>query len=117
MKQIVVAGLMLLGLAASAHAEDPRFPLPEALLGGIVQETDVALIFGYAREAFSAAIEGREAPPPEALSQRAEVIGGELKRRGAAAGRAIIDVIESAVRGAMREPRGHALPIDPGRRL
>ena len=117
MKRVAVAGLLVLCLAASAHAEDSRFPLPDALFGGIVQETDVALIFGYAREAFSAALEGREAPPPDALSQRAEIIGGELKRRGAVAGRAIIDVIESAVRGALREPRGPALPVDPGRRI
>ena len=117
MKRVAVAGLLALGLCASAHAEDSFRLSPEALFGGIVQESDVTLVFGYLREALGAAVEGREAPPPEELTQRAEAIGGEMKRRGAAAGRAIIDVIEATVRGAVREPRPPLLPRDPGRRI
>ena len=117
MKRVAVTGLLVLCLSASAHAQEPLRLLPDAVFGGIVQERDVALIFGYAREALSAAIDGREVPPPEELTQRAEVVGGEMKRRGAVAGHALIDVIESAMRDALREPRLPSLPRDPGRRI
>jgi hypothetical protein len=115
--RFAVATFVAFGLCASAHAEDSRGPPPESLFGGIVQERDIALIFGYAREALSAAVEGREVAPPEELTQRAEAIGGEMKRRGFAAGRAILDAIESAVRDTVREPRRQSLPRDPGRRI
>ena len=117
MRRVVVASFVAFSLCASAHAEDSRWPLPETLFSGIVQERDIALIFGYAREALSAAVEGRDAAPPEELTQRAEAIGSEMKRRGAVAGRAILDAIESAVRDAVREPRRPSLPLDPGRRI
>jgi hypothetical protein len=73
--------------------------------GGLVQERDVTLVFGYLREALSAAVEGRDVipPPPEELTQRAEVLGDGMKRRGAAVGRALLDAIESAVRERLPE--------------
>jgi hypothetical protein len=117
MRRVAVGAVLAFGLCASVHAQDRHGLSPEGLLGGIVQERDVALLFGYAREALSAALEGREAPPPEELTQRAEVIGGEVKRRGAAVGRAILDAIEAAVHGNEREPRGPSIPRDPGRRI
>lgn len=115
MKRGAIPGLLLLIAAASAHAEDARVIVPGSLFGGIVQERDIALIFGYAREAVSAAVEGREVPPPEELTQRAEVLGAEMKRRGAAAGRAIIDAIESAVRERLRDFDAQVLPGQPDR--
>jgi hypothetical protein len=79
-------------------------PAGSALFGGIVQEKDVGLFFDYLRNALQAAVDGREAQPPEELVQRAEAIGEEVKRRGAAAARAVIDAIEQSVREGMREP-------------
>ena len=113
MKRTLVAGLLAATLCASAYAHDPRHPLPESVLGGIVHERDLGLVFGYLREALSAAIEGREAAPPDELVQRAESMGEELKRRGAAAARDILDRVERAVRESVREgPRSspQALP-------
>jgi hypothetical protein len=107
------AALLGITLSASAYAHDPRAPLDGSILGGIVQERDVGLVFGYLREALSAAIEGRDAAPPEELVQRAESMGEELKRRGAAAGRAVIDAIEQAVREGMREIPRSAPPALP----
>ena len=97
----VLFGVMM-AFALSAQAPDAlaqeRRPLPDAIFGGIVQDRDVTVFFAYLREALSAAIEGREAAPPEELSQRAEAIGEEAKRRGAVAARALIDAIEASVR-------------------
>ena len=102
MKRVIVAGL--LGVTcASVYAHDPRYPMPESIFGGIVQERDVGLVFGYLRESLSAAIEGREAAPPDELARRAESIGEELKRRGAAAARDVLDTIERSVREGVRE--------------
>jgi hypothetical protein len=105
MRRVVVAGLLGLAVCASAHAQDARRPATEALLGGIVQERDVALVFDYLRDVVTAAAEGREAAPPVELTERAEAIGQEVKRHGAAAARALIDAVESALREGMREPR------------
>ena len=73
-----------------------------ALLPGF-NESDVALVFSYLREAIAAAVVGREARPPEALEQRAAAIGEELKRRGVLAGQALIDEIERRLREEVRE--------------
>lgn len=113
MRCLALTALLGVALFSSAHATDR-----DALTaGGLVQERDVTLVFGYFREALSAAVEGRDVipPPPDELTRRAEVLGGELKRRGAAAGHAILDAIESAVRDRFRDFDGRALPIQPGR--
>jgi hypothetical protein len=102
MKRIAFA-LLGFALTASAHSAGPQERQP--LLGGIVQERDVALVFDYLREALSAAADGREIAPPEELTQRAEAIGAEVKRRGADAARALIDAVEASMREGMREPR------------
>jgi hypothetical protein len=102
-----LATAALLSFAMSAHAAPPDDPL-ETIAGsfmqGLVQEQDVGVVFGYLREAFDAAVEGREPPPPEALTRRAEAIGEEAKRRGAIAGRAVLDAIERSIRDAMKAP-------------
>ena len=116
MKQIIAAALLGLAVCSSAHAQDSRRPTADSLLGGLVQERDVTLVFDYLRDALKAAIDGREAAPPDELTQRAEAIGDELKRRGAAAARAAIDAIEQSVRDAMREPR-RLPPTSSGQRI
>ena len=105
MKRLVAATLSALAVCSSAYAEDTRRPPVNSFLGGIVQERDVGLVFDYLRDALNAAMEGRDAPSPDELTRRAEAIGDEVKRRGAAAARAAIDAIEQSVREAMREPR------------
>jgi hypothetical protein len=102
-----LATAALLSVAMSAHAAPPDDSL-ETIAGsfiqGLVQEQDVGLVFGYLREALDAAVEGRELPPPQALTERAEAIGEEAKRRGAIAGRAVLDAIERSIRDAMKAP-------------
>ena len=97
-RRTLVASFAAMSFAAQAH--EP--PTPPAVLGGIVQERDVRLVFDFLHEALNAAVEGREAQPPEELARRAEVVAEEVKRRGAAAGHAILDQIEAHVRRAMR---------------
>ena len=118
MKRAAIAGL-LLALCASAYAHDERRAPPAAILGGIVQERDVDLVFDYLREALDAAVEGREAPPPDEIARRAGAIGEEMKRRGAAAARVFIDVIEKSVREGLREPvpRPALPPSSPSQRI
>ena len=96
MRRIASAALLGVALAAPAHAEP--------VLGGLVTESDVGLAFDYLREAMSAAFQGREVAPPEALIQRAEAIAEEAKRRGEIAARAAIDAIEREIRESMRRP-------------
>ena len=105
MMHFVTVGLAVVAFSTSAYAHDPRLPAPESILGGIVQERDVDLVFDYLRDALSAAVLGRDAPaPPRELEQRAEAIGEEMKRRGAAAARVFIDVIEKSVREGLSDP-------------
>jgi hypothetical protein len=107
MRCTVIAATLALAVCHSTHAaagDDPISTAAEALLGGLVQEEDVTLVFGYMREALSAAIEGREPPVPEKLTQRAEAIGEEAKRRGAVAARVLLDAIERSVREIFKEP-------------
>ena len=75
------------------------------------------LAFRYLRESLDAALMGREpAPPPDALMQRAETIGKELKRRGGAAAHGVLDAIEGILREEVRSPpRG--TPSKPVQRL
>ena len=103
MRRSAVAALLGLTLCASVHAHDSRRPLPEALLDGIVQERDVSLVFDYLRQALTAAMDGRETAAPEELAQRAEAIGAEVKRRGAAAAHALLDAVEAGVRERLRD--------------
>jgi hypothetical protein len=113
MKRVILAGLLGVTCCASAYPHDPRLPPSESFLGGIVQERDIGLVFGYLREALSAAIEGREAPPPEELTRRAESMGEELKRRGEAAAREILDTIERSVREGVRGPQSSPRALPP----
>ena len=117
MKAIAVATLLGLAVSSFAYAQDSRRPPVDSFLAGIVQERDVDLVFDYLRDALKAALDGREAAPPAELTQRAEAIGDELKRRGAAAARAAIDAIEQSVRDAMREPRRLPPPTDSSQRI
>jgi hypothetical protein len=111
-------GLVALALAAPVHADDSSrnaTPTADSLLHGLVQEQDVALAFDYLRESLSAALEGREPPPPDRILRRAEIIGEEAKSRGAGAARALLDEIERSIRGGMRE-RNRLPPASPVQR-
>ena len=103
--QILTAGSMVVALSASAHAAAPVDTLPSVTddFGGVVQEQDVALVFGYLRGALSAAVTGREPPSVGPLVERADAIGKELARRSAISGRVVLDAIENAVRESLKE--------------
>ena len=101
MRLIILGSVLVFAVSGSLHAAEAHEPQP--VLGGIVQQQDVELFFDYLRDAVSAAAEGRPAEPPQALTRRAQEIGEEMKRHGAAAARALIDTLESAVREAPRE--------------
>jgi hypothetical protein len=116
----MIAGTFGLAFCAAAYAHDPRPPAPESVLGGIVQERDIDLVFDYLRDALSAAVLGRGTPPPpRELEQRAEAAGDEMKRRGAAAARVLIDVIEKSVHEGLHEPPPRSVlpPTRPQQRI
>jgi len=112
----LIVGAMLSTPALSAD-RDPFAALeslltPQALLGGVVSDSDVSLLFAHLRASLLAASEGREPPPvPPALAQRMEAAGGELRVRGTLIGLVLSQVMERAVRDALRDfvqpaPRG-----------
>jgi len=104
MRFLLIAAVLGLGLCGPARAEPSAPPFaPEALFEGLVQESDVTLVFSYLREAFSSALQGREARPPYELHQRGVVIAEELKRHGVIAGKMLLDEIERSVREEMRQ--------------
>ena len=104
---------LILGVALSAPAlaadRDPLAGMeslltPQVLLGGLISESDVSLLFAHLRASLLAASEGRAPPPmPAALSQRMEAAGGELQVRGTLIGLALSQVMERAVRDALRD--------------
>lgn len=109
MRKIVIAGVLIFAVCAPAHSAGPHERQP--VLGGVVQQEDVELFFDYLRDALTAASEGRAAAPPEALTRRAEEIGEDMKRHGAAAARALVDALESALHEKPRElPRAPSAP-------
>ena len=110
-----IVAVLLLGLGlqapAFADAKDPLDRLdPEILLKDVVSERDVSMLFAYLRSAALAAVEGREAPAPEALQRRAETLGKVLKLRGALAAWALIDALEASANEVLRGPAAPALP-------
>jgi len=104
---IVLGGV--LNAPALADDRDPRAqaePLldPRVLLGGLVTDDDVQLLFAQIRATMLAAAEGREPPPvPEALNKRLETVGGELRLRALLASLAMSQIMERAARDAVRE--------------
>lgn len=105
---MVMLGAML---SVTVRAAEPAPPVraevsPELrmLLGGVVTEADVSLLFAHLRASMLAAAEGRQPPPfPEALGKRLEAAGSELQVRGLLAGMALTQFVERAVRDAVRE--------------
>jgi hypothetical protein len=106
MRRIALAAAVIFAVSAPAHAGEPDDPFSAAagaFVRGLVQEEDVGLFFGYLREAFAAAADGRDAPLPEKLTRRAEEIGERAKQRGVLAGRVLLDAIEASVRDMIRD--------------
>ena len=107
-----------LSVPALAADRDPLMavePLldPRVLLGGLVTESDVSLLFVQLRAVMLAAAEGREPPPlPEALAKRLEAVSGELRLRGLLAGLALSQVVERIARDAVRELAPPPAPRD-----
>ena len=115
MKHMFTAAVLGVALCSTAFAQDDRAPLGTLLLGGLIQEQDVTLVFDYLRDALKAGMQGRQVEPPKELTQRAEAIGEELKARGATAAREAIDAIEDAVRESLRERDRRPLADDQQR--
>jgi hypothetical protein len=111
LRTLIVTGALGLALAVPAHAGERPDPFaqiegllnPRVLLQGVVREEDVSMLFAHLRAALLAASEGREAPLPDELNQRAEAIGAELKVRGTLLGLLFLTAFEAAARQAVRE--------------
>src|SRR6185295_2921687 len=107
----IAASVLMLGLAAPACAQEKPDPVvrieqlldPKVLFQGVVREEDLSLLFAHLRAALLASYQGREAPSPEELNRRIEVISGELRSRGALAGLLLLTAFEVAARQALRE--------------
>lgn len=102
-------------LAHDGRTDFPAAPVPQRLMHGAIQESDVTLLFDYLRDAIRAAAEGRDPPaPPRELEKRAEELGTELKTRGTLAALLLLSTVEKQVSALIREavppPRPKALP-------
>jgi hypothetical protein len=114
--------ILMLGatLPATVQAAEPAQPARAAmppelrlLLGGLVSEQDVSLLFAHLRASMAATAEGRQPPPfPEALAKRLDAAGSELQLRGLIAGMALTHFVERAVRDAVRELAPPPVPRD-----
>jgi hypothetical protein len=74
--------------------------------GGVVRETDVGAVFDYLRSAVVAAAEGRDAPIPETLRQRAVELDAEVKMRSALAVILLLNEIEAGAKQLLKDLRG-----------
>ena len=92
---------------------------PDRPLHGIVRPDDVGAVFDYLRDAYGAALEGREAPRSEALEKRADAIGEELKLRGRVAGVLLLNALEKQLKEVLREPPARYPPpaVPPNTRM
>jgi hypothetical protein len=116
----IVAAVAVLAISVPAAARDRSAdPLaqidPQVLFKGAISEADVSLLFEYLRAAMLAAAQGREAPPPEVLRQRAQALAQELKLRGTVAGMVILGAIEQSLKQSLSEepPRATLPPVAP----
>lgn len=115
---LIAGGAITATLAMPAQAGDKTDPFaqleplinPRVLLQGVVRDEDVSLLFAHLRTALLAASEGREAPVPEELNQRAEAIGAELKARGLLTGLLFLTAFEAFARQAVRDALANPAP-------
>lgn len=118
LRTLIASGALGLALAVPAQAGEKPDPFaqleplvnPRTLLQGVVREEDVSLLFTHLRAALLAASEGREAPLPEELNQRAEAIGAELRARGLLTGLLFLTAFEAFARQAMRDALANPVP-------
>lgn len=121
MRTLIAGGACGLALAMPVQAGEQPDPFaqleplvnPRTLLQGVVREEDVSLLFAHLRVALLAASEGREAPLPEELNQRAEAIGAELRARGLLTGLLFLTAFEAFARQTVRDALAN--PVPPAR--
>lgn len=118
LRTLIAGGVFGLALAVPAQAGEKPDPFAQiealinskVLLQGVLREEDVSLLFAHLRAALLAASEGRAAPLPDEINQRAEAIGAELRARGTLAGLLFLTAFEAAARQAVREALAEPAP-------
>ena len=114
-RQRAIGVIVGAAFAGPVCAVDSMLPFdPDRPLHGIVRPDDVGAVFDYLRDAYTAALEGREAPRSEALEKRADAISEELKLRGRVAGVLLLNALEAQLKELLREPPArYPLPTVP----
>ncbi len=105
LQHFILAGVLCLPVVAVAQQSPPppSSAVPD-VLQGLVSEDDVTALFDYFRSALAAASEGREPPPmPDELRSRMEMLGADLRLRGAIAGQLLLKSLEAQIKELMRE--------------
>jgi hypothetical protein len=76
---------------------------PRAVLGEVVTERDLDLLFAHVKAALLAAASGKEPPSSEELDRRAGEIARSLETRGTLAALVLLDALEASARQRLRE--------------
>ncbi len=115
LRHFILASALCLPAAGIAQQSPPPSSVPAlpGVLQGLVSEDDVTALFDYFRSALAAASQGREPPPmPDELRSRMEMLGADLRLRGAVAGQLLLKSLEAQLKELMRE-RPAAPPHPP----
>lgn len=93
----------LLSPAAHADSTDAMDAAMNRIIGKLMSEQNLSLVFGLLRQSLAAAAEGKAAPEVSAeASARLEATAKEAQREVMAASVLMLDVIEKEAREALR---------------
>jgi len=99
-----LAAKMLPAYAADSAEEAFDRMDPSRMIGRVLNDQTLSLVFGYVRRNLAATAEGRTPePPPEALVKRMDEAAQTLRKEGSAAAVSMLDEFERELKRALRE--------------
>lgn len=103
---LLASGALLTALPARAGSAEPTDAVDAAMsrvIGKVMSEQNLSLMFGLLRQSLTAAADGKPAPEVSAETQaRLEATGKEMQREVLSASVLMLDVIEKEVRDSLR---------------
>ncbi|HZV55000.1 MAG TPA: hypothetical protein VFF82_08670 [Rhodocyclaceae bacterium] len=101
---LATAASLFLSLPIRAETVDPIEAASNRIVGNILSEQNLSLIFGLLRQSLTAAAEDKPAPDlPAEISARFETAGKEMQREMGSASVLLLDRIEQDMRESLRD--------------